>query len=75
MGPYDIEIYIEDCHEDLANYHDAFKVLDDEGKVLFERTVNSRNLTEVVPDDEFPFYILRDHSGGMHCCYTFLLFL
>ena len=70
MGPYDVEIYIEDCHEDLAYYHDAFKVLDDEGNILFERSVNSRNLTEVVPDDEFPFYILRDHSGGAHCCYT-----
>ena len=61
MGPYNVEVFIEDCHEDMAYFHDAFKVLDDQGKVVFERINNSRNLTEVVPDGEFPFYILRDH--------------
>ena len=70
MGPYNVEVFIDDCHEDLAYYHDAFQVLDDQGKVVFERINNSRNLTEVVPDGEFPFYILRDHSGGAHCCHT-----
>ena len=70
MGPYNVEIYIEDCHEDIAYFHSVFKVLDDEEKVLFKSTGTSRSLIEVVPDDKFPFYILRDHSGGMHCCYT-----
>ena len=70
MGPYNVEVFIEECHEDIAWFADAFKVLDDQGNIIFERDNYSGNLQEVVPEADFPFYILRDHSGGMHCCYT-----
>lgn len=70
MGPYNVEAFTEECNQNSAFFFNAFRVLDDQGNLIFVKNWDTRALTEVLPEDEFPFYVLRDYSGGMHCCYT-----
>ena len=74
LGPYTVEVYLDIiCQDNIAYYDDGYGLLDDEGEALYQTTVSgyrAMHLKVTTPSDNFPFYVLRDYSGGMHCCFN-----